>query len=67
MTARPENSIALDTFFKIIVNFINIIVYKAANIVRIGVDNQDVAVNTSLKRPGIRRTNPEFSDDLFEL
>ena len=38
MTAGPENSIALHAFMKLIVNFINIIGNKAANIVRIGID-----------------------------
>ena len=47
MTARPENSIALQTFAKLIVSFTNVIGYQAANILRGGIDNRDVTMNTS--------------------
>jgi len=67
MTARPENPIALQTFMKLVVSFINIIGYQAANILRGGIENRDVAMNTSWKRSGVRWTDADFSDDLSEL
>ena len=39
MTARPENAMALQTFVKLFVGFINIIGYQAADIIRVGIDN----------------------------
>ena len=67
MTARPENSIALQTFAKLNVSFTNVIGYQAANILRGGIDNRDVTMNTSWKRSGVRWTDADFSDDLSEL
>ena len=47
MTARPENSIALQTFMKLFVGFINVIGYSAVYIVWVSSDNRDVTLNAS--------------------
>ncbi len=47
MTARPENSIALQTFMKLIVSFINVIRNQAANILQGDMNNRVVTMNTS--------------------
>ncbi len=67
MTARPKNSIALRTFVKLTVSFINVIRYQTANITRINLNNRDITMNASCKRMGVRRTDSNFRDDLFKL
>jgi hypothetical protein len=47
MTARPENSIALQTFMKFIVSFINVIGNQAINILQGHMNNRVVTMNTS--------------------
>ena len=47
MTARPENSIALQTFVKLFMRFINVIGNQAANIIRVGIDDRDVTIKAS--------------------
>ena len=47
MTALPENSMALQTFVKLLVSFMNVIGYQAAHIVWVGTDNRDVTINAS--------------------
>ena len=47
MTAWPENSIASQTFMKLIVSFINVIRNQAVNIVQGDMNNRVVTMNTS--------------------
>ena len=67
MTARPKNTIALRTFMKLTVIFINVIRYQTADSSRISLDNRDITMNASYKRLDVRRTDSNFSDDLIKL